>query len=287
MRLPRSSGTPKPVLGSGLHFIGRRRPRPHATRTTTLQMPWRHCMTRWPATSCAKPTELAASRSLVHDAPCPAPIGSGEPSHHKAETNVVSNRELIPAEHGQPVGHDFQLACIVWVCRHVHVPDQDVRCHPASSLSAHPSSSALHSKPSPSQHPSPGASCSVVATGIVWTATADALGEWETKSLEVPNKCGSIRVFSTFVGHRERDKTLTTPSPGHIKDHELKAKGRRLKSAHVLRASQVKSLHRGSLPAGAIPPGRPRCQWRSRSKGKCMFSRMGGRREQTSPTNRT
>ena len=50
-------------------------------------------------------------------------------------------------------------------------------------------------------------------------------------------------------------RTLTTPSPGHIKDHELKAirlsAHENKKKEDVLRASQVKSLHHGSLTAGA------------------------------------
>ena len=88
----------------------------------------------------------------------------------------------------------------------------------------------------------------------------------------------------------------------NIKDHELKAirlsahKNIKIERKTAQERPRVEGLAGQKSPpwqspgrrqSHTIPPGRPRCQWRSRSKGKSMFSRMGANVPDGSTTNRT
>ena len=99
-----------------------------------------------------------------------------------------------------------------------------------------------------------------------------------------------LLIFLRHVEERERHRTLATPSPGHIKDHELKAirlsahKNRKIERKTAQERPRAQGLTGQKSPpwqspgrrqSHTIPPGRPRYQWRSRSKEKSMFSRMG------------
>ena len=59
----------------------------------------------------------------------------------------------------------------VW-CRDVHVSHHDVRAHTTSCFSANARHDALKCKPPSTEHPRCGASCTMVATRIKWTATS-------------------------------------------------------------------------------------------------------------------
>ena len=68
-------------------------------------------------------------------------------------------------------------------CRQVHVTDHHVGCDSCPSFATNPCCCAFHREPSSSQDPCPCASCSVVTTGIEWTATpAEARGQWQRKT---------------------------------------------------------------------------------------------------------
>ena len=121
---------------------------------------------------------------------------------------------------------------------------------------------------------------------VEWLDEAVRVSRLEVEQAAVP------RVVPEPVPQRERerDRTLTTPSPGHIKDHELKAirlsahKNIKIERKTAQERPRTEGLTGQKSPpwqspsrrqSHTIPPGRPRCQWRSRSKGKSAFSRMG------------
>ena len=94
------------------------------------------------------------------------------------------DRQLCASEERQPISDDLQPSRIsrIWN-RQVHIPDHDVGRDSCSSFTTDPRSCALHRETSSSQDPCPSASCSVVTTGIEWTATpAIARGQRQTET---------------------------------------------------------------------------------------------------------
>ena len=73
----------------------------------------------------------------------------------------------------QTVHDDFQPPCIrhPWFWQ-VHVPHDHIRSYASSCLTAYHRCSALHSKPSTTQHPYSGTSCTMMAKNVEKTATS-------------------------------------------------------------------------------------------------------------------
>ena len=85
-------------------------------------------------------------------------------------------------------------------------PPPDVSCRERgccgdarSTLSTHGGSSTLHGKPTPSQNSRPGASCTVVATRVEWSATpAITLGQREREAQATQEQSVEERWFNFF-----------------------------------------------------------------------------------------
>ena len=149
----------------------------------------------------ARPNDICCGGQLAQDRSLPCAVSPpGVPLHpclplprvlshqHGGLRQGLCRWPIASSEQRQTVNHDLQSSAIVGVWHdEVHVSDEHVDSDSAACLTTDAGCRALNRETSPPQSPSLSTSCTVVATGIKWTATpATALrkGQRLAKSTE-------------------------------------------------------------------------------------------------------
>ena len=106
--------------------------------------------------------------------------------------------QLPPPEQGEPIRDHLQTSHVEWIrAGNIHVANEDVCGDARSALSTHAGSSTLHGKPTPSQNSRPGASFTVVATRVEWSATpAVTLSQREREAQAAQEQSAEERWFN-------------------------------------------------------------------------------------------
>ena len=108
--------------------------------------------------------------------PCATTVASPDPSERRHQRGI--HGDLCSVDEWKTVRDDLQPSSVhVLEGQQVEIPHQHVGGDASTGFPTHPSGGTFQSVASTTQHPCLRASCSVVATGVKWTATpADARG---------------------------------------------------------------------------------------------------------------